>query len=534
MGDPSDFGLTDNDRNFVANDAKKDADKPIENDGSFESKKDQVINSILSGELPGISSFPLMSHPDLNKLGTHILRIIYPKLTERPDGISKEMSNDLLDRKKEFLRQFADKVQETGVPLKYWREQGESCFHLGNEKGLKSVEDGFAYYYNKSRAEWRPYEGEVARAYLTIKPELATKTPEQFVGLVNFLRDAGVDFYAKAGSPWHAAQRLDDFVFYISPNDVDRTRELFRDYIGDKEIFEGAVLSADADKSIKGVSWGKEPTAEDVEAWQKATGDRRERISYSQAMAFQMAPSAFVAIARKYAKNGQAEEGKKFAVLAAQAQNGLTKEDHDEGNKPDTLHQDTPAVEEVPQQEEDNPKADEKPEEEIAPPQDQEAELEFRKWEGVIAKNRKFLELAGSAINRARTICDDVPLREIWARPLNSLNEDGLAKIKININTMHTNLDDLHRANISVNTGEQSLNRKARLTEKLDQLRGDWKIFERNTQECMDFIRRLSSKARDLTGDRLDNDNPIYKIGKILDAILAECPNMKRTLDTEN
>lgn len=289
----------------------------------IQEKTGLVTERILAGELPDSQELwlPVANQPELNELGRAMTKIIYPQLVERPEEISKEEDTRLMDGKRGFAQEFVDLARADGSPVRWTRQQGESSFHFNNEEGNRTIEDGFAYFYNKSQSEWRPYQGEIERAYLTIKPELAEGMPKYFVEIVSLLKREGIDFFAKSASPWQAAKRTDTMVFYISPNDKDRAGEIMRSYLESQQAFSGHVLSGKEDEA-DGLSWGVEPDAEITQKWQQATGSS-ERISYSQAMALQMAPSVFNAVAQRHFEAGNQEEFAYFRDLAIKATDAL-------------------------------------------------------------------------------------------------------------------------------------------------------------------------------------------------------------------
>lgn len=315
--------LSDADINFTAPETGREsiANKP-------ETTAHAVSQMVLAEKLPDAQSatMSIMNHPDLNALGNAVERVIYPKLVERKIKASKETQNQLFDSKRQFAQEFVDLTKNTGFPVGWSREKGKSGYHFNNTSGEKSISDGFAYFFNKSRSEWKPYQGEVQRAYLTIQPESVRDIPKHFVELTQFFNEAGIDYYAKAASPWQASTRNDNMVFYISPNDKDRAHELFRDYIAGQKIFSGEVLSAEKDENTDGLSWGVEPNQEDVENWQAATRDPSSAISYSQSLALEIAPTVFNAIAKKHYEQGNQQEFTNFRQLAIESADAITEE----------------------------------------------------------------------------------------------------------------------------------------------------------------------------------------------------------------
>ncbi len=227
-------------------------------------------------------------------LSGRILLTVYGDLIKRKDA--PPMPKDGLEQHKIAMKEFWDESAEIAtsrsgevgaksVTAALSRAEGTNGFHFDGE--TVATRD-HAYYFNKSTAYWRnPREGRT-RAYLTIKPEEATRNQEHFAKLSMEMFDAGIDFNAKATGVKGTLERTDNIVFYISDSDKSRAGEIMRKYLENNPIAGGVVEAAVADKQA-GLSWAPEPGRAETDFYQKVTGTTK-RTSFNGFVAARAMP----------------------------------------------------------------------------------------------------------------------------------------------------------------------------------------------------------------------------------------------------
>lgn len=253
----------------------------------------------------------MFADSDSATLAGRMVSSLYDKLIKRTNTKPFEANEvqQLLEVSKQTQDNFAKSVdavnkkrQEQGLPpleLGVSRQAGKDGFHFNGD--TRPGQD-FLFYFGKSGVNYKNKGEPEVRAYLTLKQEEAVKNQEHFVELAMRLYDSGVDFSAKAGSVFGVRKRTDNMVFYISASDQPSASKIIKDFLQEKGIGQGRMLTA-APSPQEGLSWAMEPDHEQMELWKKVSGSSVD-ASYNVLVAVRAMPDYLDRLVAAHMKKG--------------------------------------------------------------------------------------------------------------------------------------------------------------------------------------------------------------------------------------
>jgi serine/threonine protein phosphatase PrpC len=273
---------------------------------------------------------------DIRTLAGKFLGEIYSPLIDRANGQALQDaigSDEWGPLGKSAIRQFASEIQAINKtreakglpPLSFSNDHigGSDDFHFN---GDRSPVTAHLFYFNKATQNYdppyNPNEG-ITHAYITLDPTNKDIVAKNFVDLCETLYDAGINFSAKATSPYGTIKRDDNIVIYIRDSDKENAAHLIRSFLTERSIATGHVRAANPDAQ-DGLSWAPEPTPREVKIFQEITGSTTQG-SFNAIVASRLMPYYLASLARQYREIAQREKAtlssEKYQELMTNAQN---------------------------------------------------------------------------------------------------------------------------------------------------------------------------------------------------------------------
>lgn len=256
---------------------------------------------------------------DKPTLAGRVIVSVYTELLKRHGMVHR--TPEQLDRDYELARQsnsayFAyieglnrQRAQEGRPELEAGstRRDGTDAFHTDGSAGAAR---DFMFYFNKAHAHWKNPRDQEVRAYITLSPSEKQNIYKHFTDLAILLYDQGIDFSAKAASPYMMEERTDDMVFYISNQDQARASVLIKQFLEQRQIASGHVMAA-VPSPQDGLSWALEPGKIQTQTWQEVSGSS-QRASYNVYVATRIMPVYLERLAVAQERLGNRAEAAEF------------------------------------------------------------------------------------------------------------------------------------------------------------------------------------------------------------------------------
>lgn len=257
---------------------------------------------------------------------------IYDHLTKRGAPLTKTPT-EFIKAGRDAITQFPTVISRHAPGFTYGssRTPGQTSFHHDTSPGdTPMATSDFLYYFNTSGAHRkikRSAHPEV-RGYITIKQTHANKIPELFVKLVKRLKDANVEFDAKATSPYGAETRNDHMVFYIPQPHQEKARDVMKKFLEEEKVGEGKAgqspIVTNIAGSTAGLSWAFEPDQEEIKIGHEISG-ASTGISHNRLAALAATPHYLERIAQAHEQTGNHKEAKIFRDEAKRVEHILAR-----------------------------------------------------------------------------------------------------------------------------------------------------------------------------------------------------------------
>lgn len=242
---------------------------------------------------------------------------MYDNLVNRPDYKRTGTATEIIDKGKLAAKDFEAAVKEANEkriaaslkPFEFGlnRTAGTDGFHFSGEQMFSK---DHLFYFNKSKTHWKNPNDTEVRAYVTLSPSEIDTIQRDFTDLATQMYDLGIDFTAKASSPYGLQRRTDNMVFYIAMSDQAQASETIKKFLTERGIGQGHVAAATPSPQ-EGLSWAMEPDQTQNRIWHEVSGSSKD-TSFNMVVATMAMPTYLDRLAEAQARKGNQDAADKY------------------------------------------------------------------------------------------------------------------------------------------------------------------------------------------------------------------------------